>query len=138
MKRSKHIQLVLVTAALASCNRMIIPSDPSAGYVPDSRLTAVPAYIDSTSDCACDLDSTNNSTYPYGDYDYNYPYYYSYYPYYSFYYYPYYNPYYPYGYYGFHGSSYMPSRPYRKGAFWRNSHFIVRGGFGKAGFSAAT
>ena len=32
MKRSKKIQLLLVTAVLASCNRVIIPGETAAAY----------------------------------------------------------------------------------------------------------
>jgi hypothetical protein len=117
MKRSKHIHLVLVTAVLASCNRIIIPADPAAPYVPDSTLTMAPAYIDSSLNCDCEA---NN-------------------------YYQYYSPYSPYGHYYY--LSYTgwrpalltyPRRDYRKGTVWRNKDFIARGGFGKLGVSAAT
>ena len=117
MKRSKHIHLVLVTAALASCNRMIIPADPSAPYVPDSTLTMAPAYIDSTYDCDCDV--------------YNDGQYYSPYSYYG----NYYNAYYP----GWNqGLIFYTGRIYRSRTIVRSSHFVARGGFGKLGVSAAT
>ena len=110
MKRSKHIQLVLVTAALASCNRIMIPADPSAPYVPDRTLTMAPAYIDSSSNCSCDV-------YNYNDDD------------------EYYSPYLSYGYYY---NSWYPGSFSRRGTVWRSNHFIARGGFGKLGVTAGT
>ena len=109
MKRSKHIQLVLVTAVLASCNRVMIPADPSAPYVPDSTLTMAPAYTDSSANCGCDW-------YNYGD------------QYYA-------SSYLSYGYY-YH--SWYPGSFVRRGTVLRSNHFIARGGFGKFGVSAAT
>jgi len=111
MKKSKKIHLVLITAALASCNRVIIPSQPDAGYIADSTLTHTPAGDDSTYDCCRELNMPL----------YNYPFnlsgiYYS-------------------G--GPVGGLYYPVRTYRKGAFWRSHRFIVRGGFGKAAASVA-
>ncbi|AEV99554.1 hypothetical protein A4D02_27325 [Niastella koreensis] len=108
MKRSKHIHLVLVTAVLASCNRVMIPADPSAPYVPDATLTMAPAYVDSSANCSCDV---------YNNYD------------------QYYSPYLSYGYY-YH--SWYPGSYARRGTVVRSNHFIARGGFGKFGVSAAT
>lgn len=112
MKRTKNIRLVLVTAALASCNRVIIPDRPEAGYAPDPSLTATPLYDDYRYDCDCRFDTTY----------YNYPG-----NYFSFYY-----TGQPYGY------VYDPGVIYRKKAFWHNHTFIVRGGFGKSAVSAAS
>jgi hypothetical protein len=117
MKRSKHIHLVLVTAALASCNRIIIPADPSAPYVPDSTLTTTPAYTDSTYNCDCEVNNYDQYYSPYWHYGY------------------YYNSYYP----GWgHGSIFYTGRSYRSRTIARSSHFVARGGFGKLGVSAAT
>ena len=52
MKKTSKIHLVLVTAVLTSCNRMIVPdqpdpgytSNPGMGFIPDSSLTAGPVY----------------------------------------------------------------------------------------------
>lgn len=120
MKRSKNIHLVLVTAVLASCNRMIIPADPSAPYVPDSTLTTAPAYIDSTLNCDCEVYNNYQYFSPYG--------YYSPYSFYN-------NIYYSGGHGGF---VFYPRRYYGKGSIWRSSHFVARGGFGKLAVSAAT
>jgi len=98
MKKSTKIQLVIITAALASCNRIIIPSMSETGYLPDPGLMAIPAYEDTASDCPCTQNNKRDTLY---------------------------EPYYP-GYY------------YRKGAFWRNHQFVVRGGFGKSSGSAAS
>ena len=117
MKRSKNIHLVLVTAVLASCNRMIIPADPSAAYVPDSTLTTAPAYIDSSYNCDCEMNNNDQYYSPYSHYGY------------------YYNSYYP----GWHqGLIFYTGRYYRSRTIWRSSHFVARGGFGKLGTSAAT
>lgn len=112
MKKTSKIHLVLVTAVLASCNRVIIPDQPTAGYTPDPSLTAAPYYGDDRYNCDCRVDTTY----------YNYPY-------------NYFNFYFtgqPYGY------RYRPGYLYRKGAYWQNHAFIVRGGFGKAAASAAS
>jgi hypothetical protein len=52
MKKTAKIHLVLVTAMLASCNRVIIPDQPEAGYTPDPSLTAAPLYGDDSTACA--------------------------------------------------------------------------------------
>lgn len=113
MKRSKKIHLVLITAALASCNRQIIPSQPGAGYIPDPALTQPNEYGDSTYECFCSVnDSTgrsvlfNSSGYWYSGQ--------------------------PYDFY------YRPGHIYRQGIFWRSHQFVARGGFGKSSLSAAS
>ena len=112
MKKTSKIRLVLVTAVLASCNRVIIPDQPTAGYTPDPSLTVAPFYGDDRYDCDCRVDTT------YHNYPDNY-----------------FNFYFtgqPYGY------RYRPGYLYRKGAYWHNHAFIVRGGFGKAAASSAS
>jgi hypothetical protein len=105
MKRSKKIQLVIITAALASCGRYIIPMQSSSNINVDSTLTALPADSESVS-CNCwhQDSSIKNHTI-------NSP--------------------------GINNfielaDNYFPGHLYRKEAFWRNDHFIVRGGFGKS------
>ena len=39
MKKSTHIQLILITAALASCNRAVIPQQQPESITADSTLT---------------------------------------------------------------------------------------------------
>ncbi len=112
MKKSTKIHLILVSAALASCNRVIIPAQPAAGYIADPTLTAAPIGDDSTGACGycseINMQPGNYQTYPYYSYDF------------------YYN-WQPFGVYYL----YYPGSAYRKGAFWRNNQFILRGGFGK-------
>ncbi|HEV2478230.1 MAG TPA: hypothetical protein VGS79_01145 [Puia sp.] len=112
MKKTSKIHLVLVTAILASCNRVIIPDQPEAGYTPDPSLTAAPLDNDDSSACVCGVDTTY----------YNYPL-----DYFNFY---------------FNGPPYAfryaPASIYRKGAHWPSHAFVVRGGFGKAAASTAS
>ena len=109
MKKSTKIHLILVSATLASCNRVIIPAQSAAGYITDSTLTAAPAGDDSTGTCGycneLNMQPANYSYYPYYSYDFFYNWQ-------------------PFG-------VYYPGSAYRKGAFWRNNQFILRGGFGK-------
>jgi hypothetical protein len=112
MKKSSSIKLVLIGAALASCNRMIIPSQSVAGNGYDSSLIS-PPLIDS--------DSYNNSfnlccneVLPIWNYSFNlnlYP-----------------------------ANISQPvnnsARLYKRGHCWRNSHFIVRDGWGRSGGAA--
>lgn len=121
MKKSKALQLVLITAALASCNRQIIPS-----YEPD--LSTVDPTMMTAPDTAYADEDPGYGIYPESDSLYDY--------------YPYYEPYNlnlninldwllrlsP-------NYSFVPGRVYRKGAFWRNRVFVARGGFGKTAFS---
>ncbi len=109
--KSKSIHLVLVTALLASCNRVIIPDQSAAGNIQDSSLTVAPAYDDDIDNCAC---------------GYNFYYPFDYYSYYSF---NYSQPWL---------SVYRPGRLYRKQAFWQNHQFVVKGGFGRAAGSSAS
>jgi hypothetical protein len=113
MKRSKHIHLVLITAALASCNREILHLAPGAVLPADSTLTAAPVYDDDYPDCCQDIYSSlwNYSFSPYGNY-----------------------------YIGPLGGRpiipYFPGRGYRKGLFWRHNTFVVRKGFGTTGVAS--
>jgi hypothetical protein len=111
MKRSKKIQLVLITAALASCNRHIVPSQSSANIDVDSILIAPPAYSESV-DCNCGQLDSSAKNYLFNPLSINY--------------------------FNRLNNIYYPGKLYRKGAFWRNDHFIVRGGFGKNAGSAAS
>ena len=112
MKKSKQIQLVLITAALASCNRQLVPQVSGLPVTADSTLTAPPPYGSDTAcgtfnECCQEVYSQlwNYSFNPLGTY------------------------YYP----GAPlGTWYYPGVLYRKGAFWRNKHFVVRGGWGKS------
>jgi hypothetical protein len=115
MIRAKNIQLVIVTALLASCNRTIIPEEfAAAGDTADSSLTRAPAPDQRIYDCDCVVN----------------PYYQSYQPYsldFSFYYSG--QPY---------GSTYSPGHNYSKALVRHNNTFILRGGFGKSTASTAS
>jgi hypothetical protein len=114
MIRAKNIQLVIVTALLASCNRTIIPEESVAANTPDSSLTRTPAPDQRIYDCDCVVN----------------PYYQSYQPYsldFSFYY-----SGQPYGY------TYTPGHNYSKALVRHNNTFILRGGFGKSTASTAS
>jgi hypothetical protein len=115
MKRSKTIQLVLITAALASCHRNIIPSDPTIAYAKDSTLVAEPAQEDNTYYACCD--EIYNSLWNYS-----------------------FSPYGPTCYLPPHAGlyPYYPGNRYKKGAFWQKGQHIVRGGLGKSGGSVAS
>lgn len=125
MKRSKKIQLLLVTAVLASCNRVIIPGETTAAYAADSdpnlapayafdpSLTATPAYNDDWYNCTCQLD------YAYNNYPYNY-------------YFNFYNTGHPWL------SLYRPGHTYRRQAFWQNHQFTIKGGFGRGAASTGS
>ncbi len=112
MKKSSSIKLVLIGAALASCNRVIIPSQSPPDDVYDSSLVAAPTtdsdvYYNSFNTCC-------NEVLPLWTYSFNpslYPLYIS-------------------------QTAYNTAWLYRRGHFWRNSHFIIRGGWGKNGEAA--
>ncbi len=114
MKRSKKIHLVLITAALASCSRQIIPSQPNAGYVNDPMLTQPNEYADSTYECYCSAGDSmgrntlyNSSGYWSGGQPYDF--------------------------------FYRPGHIYRRGTFWQSHHqVVVRGGFGKISVSSGS
>src|SRR5689334_12249859 len=106
MKRSKKIQLVLITAALASCNRIVIPSQSATGLIPDATLTRTPDEDGEGPDrCVCTPVNSDSSTISLYE---EYP-----------------GIYYP-------GPSvgiiYIPGRTYRRGILWRSHQFIMRGG----------
>ena len=111
MKKSSSIKLVLIGAALASCNRIIIPSQSPSDAVNDSSLVAPPTtdsdvYNNSFNTCC-------NEVLPLWTYSFNpnlYPL-------------------------NISPSAYITARLYRRGHFWRNSDFIIRGGWGKTGES---
>jgi len=117
MKRSKKIQLVLITAALASCNRIVIPSQSATALIPDSTLTRAPeAEGEGPDRCVCtpvnNIDSSTISLYE------EYP-----------------GIYYP----GPSvGTIYIPGRTHRRGILWRSHQFIMRGGFGKSGSTVSS
>lgn len=96
MKKTAKIHLVLVTALVAACNRVITPTHQD--FTPLDSLNA----IDTT--------------------------YYQ----------------YPLDYFNFYFSSwpyayrYRPASLYRRGAYWHNHVFVVRGGFGRAAASTAS
>lgn len=125
MKRSKKIQLLLVTAVLASCNRVIIPGETTAAYAPDSNpnlapawafdpsLTATPAYNVDWYNCTCQLD------YAYSNYPFNFDF-------------------------SFYNTGtprlplYRPGHTYRRQAFWQNHQFTIKGGFGRGAASTGS
>ena len=122
MKKSKKIQLVLITAVLASCNRSIFPSQPDPVYDP-GYVQAGPGYIQAHTDTdsvyssspdACWIDPAMYDCYP--------PYYYL-------------NAYYP----GWSFSWYSaPRLVYRSHSISRRRSFIPRGGFGKTAVTAVS
>ena len=111
MIRAKQIRLVLVTALLASCNRVIIPDRSAEGDIPDSTLTGKPIYDESRYDCNCVFNPY------YQPYSFDFGFYYTGQPY---------------------GYTYTPGRNYRKLAGWQNNKLILRGGFSKTAGSAAS
>lgn len=108
MKKTKTIQLVLITATLASCNRHLSPvqpDEPDPAYVPDS------AYYEVSADSACPFYPTYDDPY--------------YYPYYT-------GTYWP----GWDFNFFFQIQPVtyrRKGVVVRHIRYIPRGGFGKLG-----
>jgi len=105
MKKTKTIQLVLITAALASCNRHFSPAQPD-----EPEYTSDSAWYEARVDSACPMYP------PYDD-----PYYY-----------PYYTGTYLPGWdfnFFFQLQSVMQSR--RRGGVVRHLRWIPRGGFGK-------
>ena len=125
MKKSKGIQLILITAALASCNREWVPRKSVNADPADSTLTATPAggvdpnfdpYGDPLDPCDCPDPSTQLWNYSFN----------------------------PFGFFYIRpvGSvHYSPSgigssgSRFGKGLFRRSSPFVVRGGIGKSAFS---
>ena len=119
MKKSRQIQLVLITAVLASCNRAFVPAPAVDRAQVDSLLTAAPVDgADSGMSYAgfCNLQPChllwNYSFDPHSGY-------------YA-------------GPWGSYYDYYYPGTLYRRGSLWRNNHFVVRNGFGKTAFSAAS
>lgn len=53
MKKSRHIQLVLITAALSSCNHEFIPRGGKVPIISDSALTAGNSLTDTVSCLIC-------------------------------------------------------------------------------------
>jgi hypothetical protein len=112
MKKSSSIKLVLIGAALASCNRIIIPSQSAAEDVNDSNLVAPPAISGNSYNNLFNV--CCNVILPLWTYSFNpnlYPL-------------------------NISQTAYNTARWYRRGHFWRNSHFIIRGGWGKNGETA--
>jgi hypothetical protein len=104
MIRAKQIQLVIVTALLASCNRVIIPDRTADGNTTDSTLTVKPDYDESTYGCDCVfIPNYQPYSFDFGSYYIGLPY----------------------------GNIYTPGRNYRRLATWQNSKLIIRGGFSK-------
>ena len=123
-KKTKTIQLVLITAALASCNRVIIPGQSAATTDPDPALTAATIEEDSVYDCSCQLNVNNYNWYNPYDYFNN-----------------------PYVYFDLYYTGqpfnvpYKAGQRYRINTTFRNHVLVVHGGFGKAasaGSSAAS
>ena len=113
MKRSKTIQLVLITAALASCHRNIIPSDPTIAYAKDSTLVATPVQEDNAYYACCDDLSSSLWSYSFSPFGGSY-------------------------YLPLHWRPYHPGSKYGRGSFWQKGHSVVRGGLGKNGGSVAS
>jgi hypothetical protein len=111
MIRAKQIRLVIVTALLASCNRVIIPETAADANTPDSTLTRTPVADESPYDCNCVFNPY------YQPYSLDFSFYYTGQPY---------------------GYAYIPGRTYRKAVHWQNNKLIVRGGFGKSTASTAS
>jgi hypothetical protein len=59
MKKSRHIQLVLITAALSACNRQFIPPAGPGHEISDSTLTAGNPLNDSVSCLICCQNNQN-------------------------------------------------------------------------------
>jgi hypothetical protein len=129
MKKTKGIQLVLITAALASCGRQWIPRQAVTADPADSTLTAAPAaggspyddpYADPPSPCDCESPVAQLWNYSFNLFSVYY-----------------FGPVGP----GYRTPRYQaghrtPGGFHGKGAAWRNSHFVVRGGIGKSAHSA--
>jgi hypothetical protein len=111
MIRAKQIRLVLVTALLASCNRVIIPDAAADGNIADSTLTGKPVYDESRYDCNCVFNPS------YQSYSFDFGFYYTGQPY---------------------GYTYIPGRNYRKFVAWQNNKHILRGGFSKSATSTGS
>ena len=111
MIRAKQIRLVIVTALLASCNRVIIPETATDANIPDSALTRAPVADESQYDCNCVFNPH------YQPYSLDLGFYYT-------------GQSYDY--------AYIPGRTYRKATHWQNNKLIVRGGFGKTTTSTAS
>jgi hypothetical protein len=111
MIRAKQIRLVLVTALLASCNRVIIPDNAADDRVPDSTLTLRPVYDETMYDCNCVFNPY------YQPYSFDLGFYYTGQPY---------------------GTTYTPGRNYRKFVAWQNNKHILRGGFSKSAASTGS
>jgi hypothetical protein len=111
MKKSTQIQLVIITAAMASCNRLVVPQQQAGGIEADSSLIAAPVPNDSTdvdSSCVCNC----QAWYPSASYSAS-----------------------PFGsiyYIGPVNSGYYYSPHYSSNAVWHGKSYIVRGGFGKS------
>ena len=112
MKKTNNIRLVLITAALASCNRETVPIQSAHNLYSDSTLNEAleggnSGFRDAIPYCMAIPQIWN---YPFGAFCY---------------------------YYGCPHvlTHYQPGREYRKGVAWRRGHIIVRGGWGNSGVS---
>jgi hypothetical protein len=117
MIRAKQIRLVIVTALLASCNRVIIPETAADANTPDSTLTSTPVAGENPYDCNCVFNPYYQGYQPNQPYSLDFSFYYTGQPY---------------------GYAYIPGRTYRKAMHWQNNKLIVRGGFGKTTTSTAS
>ena len=116
--KSKKIQLVLISAALASCNRTLIPEQQFVGPTNDSALIASPSYDDSLFSNAfinCDCEA---SYYRLWNYSFSQNNIYNIAP--------------------INSSYYFPTRKQSKIIKSQSNNFIVRGGFGKSGATASS
>ncbi len=115
MKRSKKVELVLITAVLAACNRTLVPPASKNFFPEDPTLTTAAVERDTACDpCNQAISSVWNYSFsnasPYACVIIiNQP-----------------------------CEPYYPGIIYRKGTSWKNEHLIVRGGFGKTWFQSVS
>lgn len=111
MKKSKKIQLILISAALASCNRHFAPARTADWDITDTTLAARQAQ--DTDSCANDDISCLQEPFQLWNYSFD----------------PFGNFYYWHGAYPY----YSQGRRSRKGMVWHGGKGIIRGGWGKSG-----
>lgn len=114
MHKSKKIQLVLISAALASCNKAFVPQQVTDKRLLDSTLTAAPVIDDSDSSSnpvciPCLPDPCQLWSYSFDPFGYHY-----------------YIPVVP---------RHCPGWRVKGSIVWYGKSVVVRGGFGKSNFS---
>jgi hypothetical protein len=116
--KSKKIQLVLITAALASCNRTIIPEQQFVGPTIDSTLITRPSHDDSLFNngfAGCDCGSSYYRLWNYS-----------------------FSPNNIYNIAPINGNYYFPTHRQSKIIKAQNNQVVVRGGFGSSRASAGS